>query len=316
MLRLLALAVFVCWSGAVTAAGLTGSYVARSDMGAVLVQLVETSDGRVTGRFEQSLVTERGAVETKVASLNGSADGPTAVMTLTAEGFLRGSATVSVALAGDELTLTATGMDLRLRIGDVDEYRSALTGLALSAEIVRQGLAEGKALDELRSFNAAAAKFSTETTDRLARFGPTEAAFKDATERMWKGLAKERGIIGADEASVARSQIVVAMSQTEVEASSAYGRVQDAKQSFANGATGLLQQADKVRGRCDDLGTLRSPDTLPEWQSACAEAEARLATLQSHIGSMQKAFTSIEAVWEEQHGAMVELIRAAEAAED
>lgn len=66
---------------------------------------------------------------------------------------------------------------------------------------------------------------------------------------------------------------------------------------------------------CADLGTLRNPDSLPEWQSACSDAEANRKTLQSHIGSMQQAFTNIEAVWSEQHGEMVKLIRAAEAAE-
>lgn len=301
--------------GAVSAAGLTGTYVTRSDTAAVIILLVQTGDGRVTGRLEQSLVTDKGTVETKAASLNGAADGSTAVLTLAAEQFLGGAATVSATLTGDQLLLTGKGIDLRLRAGDVDEYRSALTALALSAEISRQSRAEAKALEELRTFNTAAKTFATETVDRLARFSPTEATFRDATERMRKGLAKVRSIIGGDEASVARSQIAVAMSQTEVEASAAYGRVQAAKQSFASGASGLLQQADKVRGRCDDLGTLRNPDSLPEWQSACSSAEANLQTLQSHIGSMQQAFSSIEQVWAKQHGEMVNLIRAAEAAE-
>lgn len=301
--------------GGARAGGLTGTYVARSEMGAALVQLVETSDGRVTGRFDQSLVTDKGTVETRTASLNGAADGPSAVLTLTAEQFLGGSASVSVTLSGAELVLTGRGMDLRLRSGVVDDYRAALTGLALSAEIVRQTHDEAKALEGLQAFNAAAEDFAAETIDRLARFAPTEAAFRDATDRMQQGVAKERGIVGGDEASVARSQLSVAISQTEVEASAAYGRVEAAKQSFASGASGLLQQSEQAASRCSNLGTLRNPDSLPEWKSACADAEENLKTLRSHIGSMQQAFASIETVWLEQHGEMVELIRAAEAAE-
>ncbi|CAN7570204.1 hypothetical protein LJR016_004160 [Devosia sp. LjRoot16] len=316
-MRYLAVLLLVCLAmiGGAKAGGLTGSYVARSDMGAVLVQLVETSDGHVTGRFEQSLVTDKGTVETRTASLNGAADGPSAVLTLTAEQFLGESATVSVTVSGEELVLTGKGMDLRLRSGAVDDYRTALTGLALSAEIVRQSQAEDKALRELRAFSVAAKKFAAETVDRLARFAPTEAAFRDATDRMRRGLAKERGIIGGDEASVARSQLSVAISQTEVEASAAYGRVEAAKQSFASGASGLLQQSEQVASRCSNLAPLRNPDSLPEWKSACADADESLKALRSHIGSMQQAFASIEAVWLEQHGEMVELTRAAEAAE-
>ena len=310
-----AVAAWLFMVGTVSAAGLTGTYVARSDMGAAMVQLVETSDGRVTGRYEQSLVTDKGTVETRTASLNGAADGTSAVLTLTAEQSLGGSATVSVTLSGEELVLTGRGMDLRLRSGVVDDYRTSLTGLALSAEIVRQSQAEGKALRDLLAFNAAAEKFAAETVDQLARFAPTEVGFRDATERMRRSLSKEQSIVGGDEASVARGQLAVAISQTEVQASAAYGRVEAAKQAFASGASGLLQQSDQVTSRCFNLATLRNPISLPAWKSACAVAEDSRETLRSDIGLMLQAFSSIEAVWSDQHTEMMELIRAAEAAE-
>lgn len=316
-LRVLAVvATWLVMLGAASAAGLTGTYVACSDMGAVLVQVVVTSDGRVTGRFEQSLVTDKGTVETRTAFLNGAADGPSAILTLTTEKFLGGSTSVSAALSGEELVLTAKGTDLRLRRGSMDGYREALTGLAQSAEIVREAHDEAAALEQLRAFNVAAKAFAAETVDRLARFAPTEAAFRDATDRMRRGLAKERGIVGGDEASVARSQLSVAISQTEVEASATYGRVEAAKQSFASRASGLLQQWEGASTLCSNLGTLRNPDSLPEWKSACADAEENSRVFQSHTRAMRDAFASIEAVWSQQHAMMVEIIRAAEAAED
>ena len=58
-----------------SAEGLSGTFVGKASNGAFLVQLVETGDGHLTGRYEQVLLQPGGKIDDMNAVITGAADG-------------------------------------------------------------------------------------------------------------------------------------------------------------------------------------------------------------------------------------------------
>jgi hypothetical protein len=57
--------------------GLTGTYVAKGPTGAVLIQIVETKGGGLTGRYEHVVLLPTGELSRMNASITGASDGYT-----------------------------------------------------------------------------------------------------------------------------------------------------------------------------------------------------------------------------------------------
>jgi len=62
-------------AGPTFAEGISGTYVGKGTNGAYLVQIVQTSDGHLTGRYAQVLLQAGGRLQEVNASISGASDG-------------------------------------------------------------------------------------------------------------------------------------------------------------------------------------------------------------------------------------------------
>src|SRR5258708_15896804 len=87
-------------------ADMSGTYVGKGPGLAVMIQIVETSGGNFTGRYEQVVVQADGTIEDTNATITGARNGKTVVATIKTANFLAASVPVSGTLPGALLHLT------------------------------------------------------------------------------------------------------------------------------------------------------------------------------------------------------------------
>ena len=75
--------------------GISGTYVGKGDNIAVLIQIVQTNDGNLTGRYEQVVLQPNGKIDDMNAAIVGATDGQTVAVTINPNGFLTGNIVVS-----------------------------------------------------------------------------------------------------------------------------------------------------------------------------------------------------------------------------
>ena len=62
--------------------GISGTYVGKGSNSAFMVQVVETTGGQLTGRYEQTVLKPDGKLERMTVSITGASDGQTVVVTI------------------------------------------------------------------------------------------------------------------------------------------------------------------------------------------------------------------------------------------
>jgi hypothetical protein len=80
--------------------GLSGTYVGKGSNSAFLIQIVETDDGHLTGRYEQVTLQTGGKLNDMNAAITGAADGQTVVVTIKPAEIFSGSLAVSGTIQG------------------------------------------------------------------------------------------------------------------------------------------------------------------------------------------------------------------------
>src|SRR5258708_37456587 len=104
----------VCWAlilgvSPALADDISGTYVGKGSNAAILVQIVGTSDGHLTGRYEQVVLQANGALADTNATIIGAIDGQTVVVTIKPAEFLSGTIAASGTIEGSFLHLTGGG---------------------------------------------------------------------------------------------------------------------------------------------------------------------------------------------------------------
>src|SRR6266481_9487753 len=96
----------IAWSA--TAASISGTYVGTVPNSTALVQLVQTNDRQVTGRWEITNLQPSGKLETNSFLVTGASDGTTVVLSLKPSALLSDSLTLSGTVDGDTLRLSGS----------------------------------------------------------------------------------------------------------------------------------------------------------------------------------------------------------------
>jgi hypothetical protein len=91
------------------AEGISGTYVGAGSNSAFLIQLVETTGGQLTGRYEQTVRQPDGNLDQMNASIVGASDGRTVVLTIKPTELLSGSITASGTAKASQLHLSGSG---------------------------------------------------------------------------------------------------------------------------------------------------------------------------------------------------------------
>ena len=111
-------------------AEISGTYVGKGTNLAVMIQIVETGDGNLTGRYEQVRLQPVGKIEDVNATIAGAMNGETVVLTIKTADFFAASVPVSGTFRGGVLHLTG-GSYLILNLTKADEanFRAQVAAL-------------------------------------------------------------------------------------------------------------------------------------------------------------------------------------------
>lgn len=226
------------------ASTISGTYVGKGGNSVALVQIVETADGHLTGRFEQFAMEPDGKTKNVNASLTGVRDGEMVVVTIKPPEFMSNSITASGTCANGILHLTGGGEGINiawnLNKSEEADFRgevAALTGHANEIMLTRQRKELATKINETARQMTA---FASWADGGLKYFAGVEQRYRALTGTMRLSLSQARSIYGDGQASVARSQIYVSINQASLEAEQLHNSVASVSQDFATKAGGLI----------------------------------------------------------------------------
>jgi hypothetical protein len=125
----------------------SGIYVAASERQATLVQLVQTPDGRLTGRVEEMSVQAQGQIKDDVSPLEGAASGHDLTLSSKPVSFLPGLS-MTGRVAGGALTLAGQGVNVQAQRSSLAGYQAAVARLRILAQREQEQAAEARAAEQ------------------------------------------------------------------------------------------------------------------------------------------------------------------------
>jgi hypothetical protein len=134
--------------GCAAASGVSGVFVTAKANLVELIQIVQTPDGRLSGRVEDVSLAPNGNVEDKTMSFDGAADGRQIVLSIRLP-FLGVARSATASLDGDMLHLWWQGGSEVLRRADTNQFETAVYALRsrssqIKAELVRENAARDR----------------------------------------------------------------------------------------------------------------------------------------------------------------------------
>lgn len=311
--RLLLFAFLLC--SPCLSAELTGTYVARDSVSAMLVQLVASRAGPVSGRLELTTVTDTGELVIRSATLEGSAAGEQAVLVLSMEQPQHDHFSLSAARTANGLRLEGGGLDVVLVPAPLEVYRKGVDELAKTANLNKALSEQKSAVVELDALNLELGKFATDVAERHTKLAPTKQAYRTSADQA------ERAFVGASErlhsagGAPLMSQMATSLSQTELQMAASYRRVQEARRWFEEKSAELTAKSQEAAAHCKALTTLLTSEQQAVWKMSCEVLGRNREALRSDILTMTAGFDEISEVWTQEHSRLVGLLQRAEALE-
>jgi hypothetical protein len=283
-------------------ADLSGTYVGKSPTLAVMAQIVETSGGNLTGRYEQVTLQADGKIEDMNAMIAGAVNGETVVMTIKTADFFAASIPVSGTFRGGVLHLTGgTNLVLNLVKSDEADFHAQVAALNEQAGEIRDARAEAEAnkrqekldadrFSKLQNLTGRLVTFTTKADGMLPKFGPEGQRYRAITERMRAALARERAIYGDGQAAVARSQMSVALNQLSIEANQIHLNDQQLGQNFDFNSGQLSREAAEAITWCRGTVSGSLNGVCPKFLDAQTGFAKR-------VSAWRAAFAELDATW-------------------
>ncbi|MGA8611665.1 MAG: hypothetical protein WB760_08075 [Xanthobacteraceae bacterium] len=302
-------------AGPAYADDISGTYVGTGANSAFLIQIVETSGGQLTGRYEQTLLEPSGGkLDQTTFSMTGASNGQTIAVTMRGAQLLSGSITASGTIQGSLLHLSGSGtggnVDLNLTKSDEITYKMQIAKLSLRGRQVIESAAKAELLARLDKLTQDMATDSGAAEAQLDKFSPIEQRFRALTDMMDKALTRQRSIFGGSQAFLARGQIGVEINQGGVEAEQLHVSLQDAGRDMAAKLQPLVSSANDLIARC----TSNEMKSDAGYHAACALLFKTGKTFQENVEKLRAAFDHAEKVWVEEHAKQLAIIRAADVA--
>jgi hypothetical protein len=216
----------LCVAAPSMAASWSGLYLSRSNYnGYIALQLVETKDGGVVGRYRQVVVTENGAKPEIDAPVSGAVQGDQVIGRIerpwTQGGVIAFSGTRTSSgirlSGGDGLhgnLATATERDEQATISELASRASQAANAARAEKAQQDADKHAKSgLAEIDTALRLADEFQARATETMKALGKVPAHYEAVTARHEKMAAHARSLRDA----AARSQVSAAMTQLTVE---------------------------------------------------------------------------------------------------
>lgn len=308
--------------------GLSGTYVGRGSNGAFLVQIVETADGHLTGRYEQVVLQPDGKIDDMNAVIAGAADGQTVVVTIKPSELLSGTIAASGTVEGRLLHLTGGGnganLTLNLVRSDEADFRNQVAALTEQSRRMNEARARREAeqrhakmeadqIANLQNLTERMTSFAAKADTMLPKFPPAEQRYRDITGRMRAALARERSIYGGGQASVARGQISVAINRAAIDANQLHISVGGAYRDFDFEANELGRESAAAGQGCrgTPVATEATPVPAghPDRSAVCQRFFDAARTFAQRVSDLRGAFAEIEQVWRTERGEQDEIVQ-------
>jgi hypothetical protein len=262
----------------------SGLYVAVAERSVSLIQLVQSPDGKLTGRVQESTITPAGTINEISAHADGSIAGHDLV--LRPESVWYGGVEASGTVSGDKLTLAGTGFTLTAVRSSFKEYQDAVEHLRSVAATEHQHIAVAQAaqaeadkritiMQAANQLRVDAAKLINDI-DHSPNFGQQAAA---NTARIAKML-RASSTLSSDE----RSQLTSDANQIE----SNTNEIEAARSEYAFRLNQIIQDAGLA---ATGLQKTCATPQMPQFAVQCKEASSALTAFQAAVTHGQQTFT-------------------------
>jgi hypothetical protein len=313
------IAAFVLSLSASAEASISGTYVGSGPDIAVLLQLVETNGGQLSGRYEQQKVVSGNRIEPLNASVSGTSDGKTVVLQIRPTEVLSSTYVLSGTISGSALQIDGGGygqtFHLNLATGTEEDFKAKASGLAASVTrvVATQNLETDLASAELTL--AAMSKFSASPEPNPSAFVPYEQRYRALTQGMRAALSRQQSI-PAFVQTPARGQIDVAINQAAIETTQIHDEVKSKQAELQQKVTAVLEKIARIARRCGDPGAQANiaPQTLEKLKLQCARIPPIAKQFGTDIEQIINSFERVEGVWREEQAKQQTIVRSADIA--
>jgi hypothetical protein len=232
----LAAATSAAWSNA------SGTYVDRDANAVAMLQLVQTSDGHVTGQLTVVEIDASGKLVDGNASVTGVIDGQVITLQIRPIFLLATATNYSGRVDSTHIELNGpvdagTLSRLVLKRGEIFDFQAGSEELkSRSREIIqaraaheRMAKAETalhKFIEHIDKLISQMESFRKSVAANINLYSESQARYRTITAKMQAYLDRERNLAGDPKVAVARSQIAVSISQGEVAMDQAHVKFQ------------------------------------------------------------------------------------------
>lgn len=275
-----------------------------------LIQLVETKDGHLTGRYQYFALQSDGSVVDLYASLTGVRDGEMVVVEIKPTQFLSNILTNSVTASGTwrdqilHLTGGGNGLSMTLSLSKSDEanFYAQVAELTRRAGQMKEKRIREQVIRQIGEQTQQMNAFVIAADANLTVFTPTEARYKIITGNMQRALAHATSIYGDGQASVARSQIHIYINQAAIMAEQIHVEVDTAYRNFDAKANIINQGYDTLEQNCRTRRTVTHVTSdRDDLGVACQTMEDHAKMFQRSVAATRSAFSHVEEVWRAEH---------------
>lgn len=181
----LALILTVTAGASLAEPGISGTYVSASPRSAEMIFIVQTPDGRLTGRLESATLNRTGAISRSSATLEGAADGTTLMLTPRSILLSLGSPpSFSGVIDGDDLNLSWQGGHGVFRRGTAEQFRAAVAGLETRAAQIKALIAFDEAMTRHTGLIRMADDIEARTPDLRERLAAASERYRELFPRF------------------------------------------------------------------------------------------------------------------------------------
>jgi hypothetical protein len=277
------------------------------------------------------------------ATIVGSTDGHTAVLTIKPVEWPSGSYVASGTITGSTLRLTGGGFGSNLALdlvkSDEADFQSEADALTHESE---QKIAETKAAEAARAAEAQAAEAARAQeeearrraqaeADRLQalqnvtkqllsftghadvlfpKFVSTEQRYRSITDAMRRALSREQSIRRGSDTSYARGQIAYDIGQAGYQSGQIHYDFQSFKQDFQNALAPLASSlADAIKS-CDVHA--RDANESASEKAACRDLTDAAEKFGTDVDALRQRFIDTEAVWQNERAQQEQIIHTAQ----
>lgn len=291
----------------------SGIYVYSTDREVVMVQLMQSADGKLTGRLQSDAINTDGTTAEKSASADGAVSGHD--LLLKPSSIWYGGVQATGTFKGDTLTLAGTGFTLQATRATLEDYQQAVARLQSMAANQRQQWAKQKAADAAQQAEADAERAVAAKVQQVSRatsqMRTDTSRLSDALDRSpdfaqmaTTNTAKVVRMVHAAPtlSSVARGQLSVAANQVEV----GTNQIEVARSQYA---LGLNQLVDDVKDNALEAVRLCGEGHPSQLDGPCDTFKSAMTDFKAVFGRGKATFMPYKAQVQAEIDKQDEMIR-------